>query len=70
MQEAKSECVGSWYLPAGRVEPNEDLYQAVRREVHEETGLTCEPTTLIMVENAGGNWYRFVFTGTVTAGRS
>lgn len=25
MQEAKSSCVGKWYLPAGKVEPNESL---------------------------------------------
>lgn len=26
MQEAKSSCAGQWYLPAGRVEPGEDLH--------------------------------------------
>lgn len=26
MQEAKSTCAGQWYLPAGRVEPGEDLH--------------------------------------------
>ena len=25
MQEAKSSCAGQWYLPAGRVEPNESI---------------------------------------------
>lgn len=25
MQEAKSTCAGQWYLPAGRVEPNESI---------------------------------------------
>jgi len=25
MQEAKSSCAGKWYLPAGRVEPGEDI---------------------------------------------
>ena len=25
MQEAKSSCAGQWYLPAGKVEPGEDL---------------------------------------------
>ena len=25
MQEAKESCRGKWYLPAGRVEPNETL---------------------------------------------
>lgn len=26
MQEAKSSCAGQWYLPAGRVEPGEDIH--------------------------------------------
>ena len=25
MQEAKSSCAGQWYLPAGRIEPGEDI---------------------------------------------
>lgn len=25
IQEAKSNCSGQWYLPAGKVEPNESL---------------------------------------------
>lgn len=34
----------------------------------EETGLTFEPTTLLMVECAGGSWIRFVLTGKVIGG--
>ena len=29
IQEAKQSCRGSWYLPAGRVEPNETLEVSV-----------------------------------------
>nr|CAD7200877.1 unnamed protein product [Timema douglasi] len=68
MQEAKSSCAGKWYLPAGRMEPGEDIEEAVRREVLEETGLEMDPTTLLMMECASGTWFRFVLTGTVTAG--
>uniref|UniRef100_A0A1B6GQA1 Nudix hydrolase domain-containing protein n=2 Tax=Cuerna arida TaxID=1464854 RepID=A0A1B6GQA1_9HEMI len=68
MQEAKSSCAGQWYLPAGRMEPGEDIEEAVKREVLEETGLTMEPTSLIMVECASKAWFRFVVTGRITGG--
>jgi len=69
MQEAKSSCAGQWYLPAGRMEPGEEVTEAAIREVKEETGLDFEPSTLLSVEGAGGSWYRFVVAGDVTGGR-
>ncbi|XP_049872560.1 8-oxo-dGDP phosphatase NUDT18 [Pectinophora gossypiella] len=68
MQEAKESCAGKWYLPAGRMEKGETIVQAAVREVLEETGLECEPKTLLVVETAGGMWYRFVVTGEVVGG--
>ncbi|XP_041065093.1 8-oxo-dGDP phosphatase NUDT18 [Carcharodon carcharias] len=68
MQEAKQECYGKWYLPAGRMEQNETIVQAVKREVQEETGLECEPYTLLSVEERGPRWIRFVFLARVTGG--
>ena len=53
MQEAKSSCAGQWYLPAGRMEPGEDIAEAAQREVLEETGLHFQLSTLLMVESAG-----------------
>ncbi|XP_014788370.1 8-oxo-dGDP phosphatase NUDT18 [Octopus bimaculoides] len=68
MQEAKSSCFGTWYAPAGRVEPGENLTDAVKREVLEETGLLFDPLTLICVEFGSGRWYRFTFTGKTVGG--
>ncbi|XP_065581107.1 8-oxo-dGDP phosphatase NUDT18-like isoform X1 [Artemia franciscana] len=69
MQEAKSSCAGQWYLPAGKVEPGEDLETACKREVKEETGLEIMPTTLLAIETASGSWFRFVMTGDVLGGK-
>jgi 8-oxo-dGTP diphosphatase len=37
---------GEWVLPGGIVELDEDPRDTVRREVHEETGVTVEPGRL------------------------
>jgi 8-oxo-dGTP diphosphatase len=44
--------VATWDLPGGRVEPAEMLHEALRREMHEETGLSVvnEPTFLFVQE--------------------
>uniref|UniRef100_A0A1B6CVH3 Nudix hydrolase domain-containing protein n=1 Tax=Clastoptera arizonana TaxID=38151 RepID=A0A1B6CVH3_9HEMI len=68
MQEAKSSCAGQWYLPAGRIEPGENIEEAVIREVLEETGLHMEPTSLVMVECASKAWFRFILTGHIIGG--
>ncbi|XP_034517183.1 8-oxo-dGDP phosphatase NUDT18 isoform X2 [Ailuropoda melanoleuca] len=68
IQEAKKECRGSWYLPAGRMEPGETIVEALQREVKEEAGLHCEPLTLLSVEERGPSWIRFVFLARATGG--
>ncbi|XP_007094015.3 8-oxo-dGDP phosphatase NUDT18 [Panthera tigris] len=68
IQEAKKECRGSWYLPAGRMEPGETIVEALQREVKEEAGLHCEPLTLLSVEERGPSWIRFVFLAQATGG--
>lgn len=61
VQEAKPECRGTWYLPAGRMEPGESIVAAMQREVKEETGLECEAVTLLALEERGPSWIRFAF---------
>ncbi|MFO0548836.1 MAG: NUDIX domain-containing protein [Polyangiaceae bacterium] len=55
-----------WYLPAGRVEPGENFYQAALRETEEETGLVVKLDGVIRVEHtpgAGGTMrVRVIFT--------
>jgi len=41
-RSAGSTCPGLWCIPCGYVEYEEDVYDAVRREFHEETGLHIE----------------------------
>jgi len=68
MQESKPSCYGKWYLPCGKMEPGEDISEAAKREVKEETGLEFELTSLILVESSGGSWFRFMVTGNITGG--
>lgn len=68
IQEAKSGCAGSWYIPAGRVEKGEALEDAIKREVLEESGFIFQPTTLLKVESSLATWYRFVYTGNIIGG--
>ncbi|NXW91620.1 NUD18 phosphatase, partial [Alopecoenas beccarii] len=68
VQEAKPECRGTWYLPAGRMEPGESIVAAMRREVKEETGLECEAVTLLALEERGPAWIRFAFLARPTGG--
>jgi 8-oxo-dGDP phosphatase len=55
MQEAKSTCAGQWYLPAGKMEAGEDIGEAAKREVLEETGLEMELSTFLLGTHHGQN---------------
>ncbi len=45
--------VGRFGLPGGRIEPSERLFDALKREVKEETGLEVEPLQPVYV----GEWF-------------
>lgn len=45
---------GLWDMPGGKVEPDEDFSNALRREVKEETGYTVTNETLIAVFHHSG----------------
>lgn len=44
----------SWFLPAGAIEPPEELGSAVMREAWQEGGVMVKPTSLLKVEY---RWY-------------
>ncbi|MEQ2247329.1 hypothetical protein ILYODFUR_008283 [Ilyodon furcidens] len=68
VQEAKHDCYKQWYLPAGRVEVGESLEEALRREVREEAGFDCQPITLLLIQEQGPQWIRFIFLARITGG--
>ena len=69
IQEAKESCKYKWYLPAGRVESNENLVEAAIRETKEEAGYVVEPLCMFNVEiDRASLWYRFTFLARITGG--
>lgn len=51
VQEAKENCRGMWSNPAGHLEDNENLLNAAKREILEETGCQVELTGVLQIAN-------------------
>lgn len=67
IQESKKKVEKKWYLPAGNVNRNESIEEALVRVVREETGLANgNPEQIISVEEIGPFWFRFTYLVTFT----
>lgn len=47
---------GQWNLPAGTIDPNEDIISCAIREGKEETGLDLEPEHIVGIYNYTAKW--------------
>lgn len=62
VEEAKKRCRGKWYLPLGKIEPNESLAEGALRETLEEAGIDAEILTLASIDYVDcPSWLRFHF---------
>lgn len=50
---------GLWDYPAGSMEPGESFEECARREVYEETGLTCGKLEFLMDLSGKGSFYEY-----------
>jgi 8-oxo-dGTP diphosphatase len=72
LQRAHEPWVGSWMIPAGYVEADEDPKDAAKREVYEETGLDVELGDLVKTyyfdDDPRGNGVAFVYKAKYISG--
>ena len=52
VQEAKNEFRGKWNLPAGRLNPGENVLEGAKREIFEESGFTVKLTGIAKIRNS------------------
>ncbi|QWU15555.1 ADP-ribose pyrophosphatase YjhB, NUDIX family [Paenibacillus sophorae] len=72
IKENKPSVRDKWNFPSGRIEPGEDIPEAARREVKEETGyevrLTAATGIYNFVSSMGDQDILFHFTGEIAGG--
>jgi ADP-ribose pyrophosphatase YjhB (NUDIX family) len=54
---------GTWVMPAGGLELGESIWDALVREVHEETGLVVEAATAIALYTGPQYWFTNAYGG-------
>ena len=51
MQEAQEACRGKWSIPAGLVDPGENIFESAVREIKEEAGYDVKLTGILEIGN-------------------
>ena len=51
VQEGQKKCKGKWNIPAGHLDPNENIFEGAKREILEECGYEVEITGIAEIAN-------------------
>lgn len=51
VQEAQEKCRGKWNIPAGHLDKNENIFDAAKREILEETGCRVDLNGVLQIGN-------------------
>lgn len=51
VQEAQEKVRGKWNIPAGKLDPNETIFEGAKREIFEESGFNVELTGIASIVN-------------------
>lgn len=57
VRRAVEPAIGAWCLPGGFIEVGETVEQALVREVQEETGIVCQPRSVLDIASVLGGFY-------------
>ncbi|KAJ3444177.1 mutt/nudix hydrolase [Anaeramoeba flamelloides] len=72
IQEAKSSCKEKWYIPAGKMQLGEDVFESAKRETLEEAGVEIENPKIFDTDFRpyfnSLDYVRFHLTATISGG--
>ena len=71
VQEAQEQCRGKWNIPAGSLDPNENIFDGAIREVLEECGYNVKLTGIAYIGNRvikDDEWLSVIFSSEIIDG--